>query len=70
MTARDPDAERGYREQMAELQRDDTTGPRAQFILDQQRAISPDTSWHGDRIEATTDYLKSMEPEWDREAGS
>ena len=70
MTARDPDAERGYREQMAELERDDTTGPRARFILDQQRAISPDTPWHGGRIEATADYLRSKEPEQDREAGS
>ena len=39
MTEKNPEANRGYREQLAELQRDDTTSPRARYILEQHQAI-------------------------------
>ena len=59
----DAEAERGYREQLAELQRDETTSPRARYILEQLRAILPDTPCNCGRLAATADYIRAQEPE-------
>ena len=63
MTGTDPEAERGYREQLAELQRDDTTSPRARYILEQHQAILRDTPFNCGRLAATADYIRAQEPE-------
>jgi len=76
MTKTDPETERGYREQLAELQRDDTTSPRARYIQEQHQATLPDTAFNRGRQAATADYIREREPraeaepERDREAGS
>lgn len=67
MTTPDPEAERGYREQLAELERDDTTSPRARFILEQHRAILRDTPFNRGRLAATADYIRAQEPEAEAE---
>ena len=53
--------ERGYRDQLAELQRDDTTSSRARFILDQQQATLPDTPYNQGCIRATAGYIRALE---------
>jgi hypothetical protein len=63
MTGTDPEAERGYREQMAELQRDGTTSPRARYVFGQHRAILPDTPFNRGRLAATAGYIRAQEPE-------
>jgi hypothetical protein len=68
MTGTGPEAERGYREQLAELQRDDTTSPRARYILEQQQAILRDTPFNRGRLAATADYIRAQEPEAEAEA--
>ena len=55
MTGKDPEADRGYREQMAELRSDDTTSPRARYILEQHQAILRDTPSNRGRLAATAD---------------
>lgn len=67
MTAPDPEAERGYREQLAELQRDGTTSPRARYVLEQQQAILRDTPFNRGRMAATADYIRAQEPEAEAE---
>jgi hypothetical protein len=67
MTRPDPEAERGYREQLAELQRDGTTSPRARYILEFHRAILPDTPFSRGRLAATADYIRAQEPEAEAE---
>jgi hypothetical protein len=68
MTGTDPEADRGYRQQMAQLKLDDTTSPRARFILEQQQAILRDTSFNRGCIAATADYIRALEPEAELEA--
>ena len=68
MTGADSEADRGYREQLAELQGDDTTAPRARYILKQHQAILPDTPFNRGRLAATAEYVRAQEA--DREAGS
>jgi hypothetical protein len=67
-SAEHPETGRGYREQLAELQRDDTTSPRARYILEQHQAILPDTPFNRGRLAATADYIRSQEPEAEAEA--
>jgi hypothetical protein len=67
MTGKDPEAERGYREQLAELQRDGTTSPRARYILGQHRAVLPDTPFNRGRPAATAGYIRVQEPEAEAE---
>lgn len=71
MTGTDPEAERGYREQLAELRRDDTTSPRARYILEQHQATLRDTPFNRGRLAATADYIRAQEPgaEAEPEAG-
>jgi hypothetical protein len=52
----DPEAERGYLYQLAQLR--DTTLPRARYILAQQQAILPDTPFNRGCIRATADYIR------------
>jgi hypothetical protein len=67
MTEKDPAAERGYREQIAELRSGDTTSPRARYILEQHQAILPDTPFNRGRLAATADYIRAQEPEAEAE---
>jgi hypothetical protein len=69
MTKTDPETERGYREQFAELERDDTTSPRARYIQEQHQATLPDTAFNRGRQAATADYIRAQEPEREMEAG-
>ena len=51
----------GYREQSADLQRDDTTSPRARYILEQHQAILRDTPFNRGVLAATADYIRAQE---------
>lgn len=68
MTNPEPEAERGYREQLAELQRDDTTLPRARYVLEQQQTILRDTPFNRGLLSATAGYIRAQEPEPEAEA--
>jgi len=62
MTETDAEAERGYREQLAELEHDDTTSPRARYIHEQHQATLRDTPFNRGRLAATADYIRAREP--------
>jgi hypothetical protein len=55
----EPEAERGYLEQLAAL--DDVTAPRARYILEEQQAILADTPFNRGRIRATAEYICTLE---------
>lgn len=61
------ETERGYREQTASLKLDGATSPRARYILEQHRAILPDTPASRGRLAATADYIRAQEPEAEAE---
>jgi hypothetical protein len=61
MSQTDPEAERGYLQQLTQLH--DTTLPRARYILDQQRAILRDTPFNRGCIRATAEYIRAFEAE-------
>ena len=67
MTTPEPEAERGYREQLAELQHDDTTSPRARYIQEQHDATLRDTPFNRGRLAATADYIRAQEAEAEAE---
>jgi hypothetical protein len=58
----EPEAEAAsHRQQLAQLRLDDTTLPRARFILDQQQAILRDTPYNQGCIRATAEYVCALE---------
>lgn len=67
MTEKNPETNRGYREQMAELRAGNTTSPRARYILEQHQAILRDTPFNRGHLAATADYIRAQEPEADPE---
>ena len=56
------EAERGYLEQLAQLRSDDTTLPRARYILELHQAILPDTPYNRGVLRATAEHLRALEP--------
>jgi hypothetical protein len=65
---RDPEEERGYLYQQAEL--GDATLPRARYILDQHQAILPDTPFNRGCLRAVTEYIRELEAADGLEAGA
>jgi hypothetical protein len=57
-----PDAERGYLQQLAQLDIDDTTVPRARYILELHQATLKDTPFNRGILRATADYIRAREP--------